>query len=124
VRHVGQPLGAAGEALLADRWSSQVGAKIRVSDISLEHDTASAPLGRERQWLDAATPILEWVADADRTSACVAAPIDTTRKTTPAQQSAIAALRASRAALADRLILRDSTGWRIHVGFGRCTAQS
>jgi len=123
VRHLGQPLGPAGEALLADRWSSQVGAKIRVADVSLERDTASAALGRERQWLDAATPILEWVADADRTSACVAAPIDTSRKTTAAQQSAIAALRASRAALADRLTLRDSTGWRIHVGFGGCTAR-
>jgi uncharacterized membrane protein len=120
VRHIGPPLGPAGESLLADQWSSQVGARIRVTDVPLRRDTASASLGREAEWLSIAQPILDWVADADRTSACVAAPIDTTRHATSEQRAAIAALKGSRPAISGQLILRDSSGWRIHVDLGRC----
>ena len=122
VRHLGAPLGATGEAVLASRWSTHVGARLQVHDDALASDSAAAPLGRERAWLAAATPILDWVGRADRAVACVKAPIDTTRRTTSVQRSTRAAVRASTAGAAGRLVLSDSSGWSIRVSLSACDA--
>jgi uncharacterized hydrophobic protein (TIGR00271 family) len=122
VRHIGAPLGAAGEAVLASRWSTRVGARLQVRDDALASDTATAPLGREREWLAAAAPILEWVGRADRAVACVAAPIEPTRKTTREQRAALTTLAASPAGVAGRLVLRDSSGWNIRAAIAACAS--
>lgn len=120
VRHLGPPLGAAGEAVLASRWSTRAGARLQVRDVPLAIDTATAALGRERQWLPVADTVLTWVAQADRAIACVKAPSDTARKTTSAQRAALASLRASPAARAGRVLVTDSSGWSIRVAIDRC----
>ncbi|MEO8624137.1 MAG: DUF389 domain-containing protein [bacterium] len=120
LRHLGPPLGAAGEALLASRWGIRVGARIDVRDMALETPTASDRLGREKDWLAAATPLLAWAASADRAVACVAAPIDSSRKLTPAQQSTLAAVRASPVASVGRLVSKDSGGWSVRIAISDC----
>ena len=113
VWHVGAALGTAGEALLASRWSTRVGARIRVRDVPLAKASASNRLGREREWQAIANPILDWVGDADRAIACVTAPVDSTRKLTASQRSTLSAIRVSPAGTAGRLVLMDSAGWGI-----------
>jgi hypothetical protein len=108
--------------VLASRWSTRVGARLQVRDDALASDTATAPLGREREWLAAAAPILEWVGRADRAVACVAAPIEPTRKTTREQRAALTTLAASPAGVAGRLVLRDSSGWNIRAAIAACAS--
>lgn len=120
VRHIGLPLGPAGEALLASHWSAHVGARIQVHDVALESAVAADRLGREREWLAAAQPILDWIGAADRATACVAAPIDSSRKLTAAQRSTLSAVRASPAGVARRLTLTDSAGWSVRAAIGSC----
>ena len=122
VRHIGAPLGAAGEAVLAARWSTYVGARLRVQDDALTTDTAASPLGREREWLAAAAPMLDWVGRTDRALACVKAPIDGRRKTTGAERSTLATVRASASGVARRLAVTDSSGWSIRVTLTACDA--
>ena len=124
VRHLGPPLGATGEAVLASRWSTRAGARLQVRDVPLATDTATAALGRERQWLRVADTVLDWVAHADRAIACVKAPSDTARKATAAQRSALETLRTSPAASAGRVLIADSSGWSIRVAIDHCDGDS
>jgi hypothetical protein len=124
VRHLGPPLGAAGEAVLASRWSTRAGARLQVRDVPLATDTATAALGRERQWLPVADTVLDWVAHADRAIACVKAPSDTARKATAAQRSALETLRTSPAASAGKVLIADSSGWSIRVAIDHCDGDS
>lgn len=120
VRHLGPQLGAAGQTLLASRWSARVGTTIQVADDPLETSTATAPLGGESAWLAAARPILEWVGKTERAVACLKAPISTDRRLTTAQRSALDAVRASAAGTAGRVTIADSAGWRLRVATVPC----
>ncbi len=124
VRHLGAPLGAAAEALLASRWSTRVGARIAVRDVAMAPMAIAERLGREREWLAAARPVLDFVGDADRAVACVKAPSDSVRRSTDGQRSTLAALRASAANSAGRLSISDSSGWSIRPAVGRCSLAS
>jgi hypothetical protein len=120
LHHLGAPLGAAGETLLATRWSARVGTQLRLRDDALEHTTSSAGLGREHDWLGTAIPLLAWVGGADRAVACIRAPVDTSRHRTVAQKSAIESIRRSPAGAAGRIAVSDSAGWRILVAAESC----
>ncbi len=120
VRHLGPPLGAAGEALLSSRWSAHVGARLEIRDVVLQPTAVVERLGRERQWTAAAKPMLDWIAVADRAVACVKAPVDTARKTTAAQDATVSSLRSSAVARAGRLSMDDSSGWSLRVAIGGC----
>jgi uncharacterized hydrophobic protein (TIGR00271 family) len=121
VHHIGAPLGPAGAALLANRWSSAVGAPVEVRDDALAHGDTAVALGREHQWYAAAGPLLHWVAAAHGANACVKAPTDTSRRRSQVQQSLIDSIQHSTAARAGRVALSDSAGWRIHVTTNRCS---
>ncbi|MGH7619299.1 MAG: DUF389 domain-containing protein [Gemmatimonadaceae bacterium] len=121
VFHLGDPLGGAGEAILADRWSTRVGARVAVRDSARSPNAVVERLGREREWLAAATPALAWVGGADRAIACIKGPADTTRKSTEAQRAVWSSLRSSIASSAGRLNVSDSSGWSLRVAIGQCT---
>jgi hypothetical protein len=119
--HLGAPLGDAGAALLASRWSSSIGATVRVRDDALQHADTSRRLGREREWFSAAAPLLAWVAGADRAVACISAPVDSTRRRTASERSTLDSVRHTAAAKLGRVVIADSAGWRIRVAVERCS---
>ncbi len=119
VRHLGPPLGAAGEVFLSRTLSAQLGSTMRVVDEPLASSTASANLNGSARWATAAASILDWVAKADGAWACVRGPVDSTRRRTTAQRAAAAAVLASSAAKQGRVAFRDSAGWSIRVA-GQC----
>lgn len=122
VFHLGDAIGDAAAALLADRWSSRVGARLLVRDSAIAPAIAVGPLGREAEWLRAAAPLLAFVDGADRATACVKGPMDSTRTITDAQRAAWTSVRASTAATTGRLTASDSAGWSFRIAVGPCAA--
>ncbi|MEO7085304.1 MAG: DUF389 domain-containing protein [Gemmatimonadaceae bacterium] len=120
VHHAGPALGPAAEDLVARNLGSALGAPVRVIDFPLPISGVTAALGREREWLGRAQPILDWVAATDGAVACVLAPVAESRKSTASERAAIAKIRESAAFRAGRLAISDSSGWSIRAG-GQCS---
>jgi uncharacterized hydrophobic protein (TIGR00271 family) len=124
VHHIGPPLGAAAQSLLASRWSKRIGARIVVRDAALMTTNAVARIGREVEWLASARPILDWAAEADGAQVCISAPVASSRQASASERNVIATLRDAVVARAGRATIRDSSGWNIRVDLESCAAAS
>jgi len=120
VRHLGDSLGVAGEALLARELSRGVGVALVVQDVALSPVPLVAAAGRERQWYDAARNTLDWVARTSGTLACVTGPTGAGRRSNAVHRSLLQEIRASPAATSGRLFVRDSTQWTVRASVGEC----
>ncbi len=120
VYHLGPPLGTSGGALLAAMLSDRVGASVRVTDKPLDARPVSRRLSAANSWLQRALPLLGWVENADKAFACVSAPVGAARRLSSDQKRSIAAVRASAAARAGRVVISDSSGWSIRVVADSC----
>ena len=76
VEHLGEPAGAAAEALLARGVSDRSGAVMTVRTVAYPPSPVSAPLGEGDAWLPELTRALEVVRGARRLAACVRIPPD------------------------------------------------
>jgi uncharacterized hydrophobic protein (TIGR00271 family) len=120
VRHLGDSLGAAGEALLARELSTRVGIVLDVADAALSPIPLVAADGREQQWYAAARNTLEWVARTNGTNACVTGPSAPGRRSSTAHRTLLQAIQASPAATSGRLLMRDSSQWTVRASIGPC----
>jgi uncharacterized hydrophobic protein (TIGR00271 family) len=120
VRHLGDSLGAAGEALLARELSRNIGVVLEVADAALSPTAVVAVAGRERQWYDTARNTLEWVARTNGTSACVTGPSASHRRPSAVHRTLLQAIQTSPAAASGRLLMRDSSQWTVRASVGPC----
>jgi uncharacterized hydrophobic protein (TIGR00271 family) len=125
VRHLGDSLGLAGEALLARELSRGVGVALQVTDAALSPIALVAAAGREQQWYDGARTTLDWVSRTTGTMACVTGPVAAGRRSNAVHRSLLQAIQASPTATSGRVSMRDSTRWTVRASVGECwTADS
>ena len=75
VRHLGEPLHGAGEAMLGRALSTQLQTPVRVQDVSLPSSPLIARGGQLTSWTDTTRALLGIVATTDGAVACVYGPI-------------------------------------------------
>jgi hypothetical protein len=120
VRHLGPPLGAAGEAMLARSLSAAIQTNIHILDVPFPKVpiTLDRTMG-DSAWLSTAALILDQVALTDSGVACVQRPpARSSRRTADAIVEAL--LRGSGAARNQRIVFADGSLWAINVAVGQC----
>lgn len=122
VRHLGDPLAATGEALLAAGLSEALDADVRVAAVALPSVPLVAAPGAETAWLERAAPVLRAVAETPGVTACVES---TTSRGSRARSEAARvrrALETSDVARAGRLFVTPGPAWTLRVAAGDCPA--
>jgi uncharacterized hydrophobic protein (TIGR00271 family) len=118
--HLGPELGAGGRALLASSLGGRLAARLEVADSAMVPATATAALGTETRWRVELRRRLDWLGHARSAAACMRGPVSATRRITAPQKAILADIQRSKAALQGRLLMRDSSGWRMTVVLGTC----
>jgi uncharacterized hydrophobic protein (TIGR00271 family) len=116
VRHLGLPLGAAGEEMLSRRISDLVGAPARVVDLALPAEpvvTGAAPT--DMTWLVPTIGLLDQVWRVRDLSVCVAGPIASRTRAGDEARAVAAALQNTDAAREGRLTLTPAERWSVRV---------
>lgn len=80
VRHLGPPLGGAGEEMLTRALSASLRSEVRITDIALRTEALVAAVGRERDWIVSALAVLHDIARTDSVLACVTWPASRPRR--------------------------------------------
>jgi uncharacterized hydrophobic protein (TIGR00271 family) len=118
--HLGQELGAGGSALLASTLGGRLAARLDVADSALVATTVTAPLGAETRWNAELRRRLDWLTHARAAGACLRGPVSATRRLSAAQSAVFTTIQQSKPALQGRLLMRDSSGWRMTIVPGTC----
>jgi uncharacterized hydrophobic protein (TIGR00271 family) len=118
--HLGQPLGLAGEQLLARALSGQLGQTVRVVDAPLPSAPLVAATGEDAQWLVRALDVGAELAGLDGVVACVRGPIPADGRGGSIDRTIHAALLATPAAREGRLALSRDARWSLRVARGSC----
>ena len=110
--HLGPPLGAAGEALLARAFAAELGAPLRIVDDPLPSERLIARRGAAAEWLATATRIVAITAASDSLISCVRGP----GATDPATRDALRAASGT----GERLVIDPARSWSVRVVAGSC----
>ena len=116
VRHIGVPIGPAGEAILASALAADLGAPTRVTTVTLPRDPIVAPPREPTRWLRAVRPVLSEIARTPGVWACLAEPAH------PAARVARRVIASSAVARAGRLVVAPGPRWALRVARGACPA--
>ncbi len=118
--HLGPPIGAAAELLLARSMSAQLGATLRLVDAPLPREPLTAVAGADRAWLSDAVQVAERAAGLDSLVTCVEGRLNPPRRTASEDRAVLAALRETPIAKAGRLTVVDGSTWSIRVARASC----
>lgn len=132
VTHLGSPLGAAGEQLLAQQWAKLFEGPVEIHDRALPAEVIEAPAEDAVRWLAELVRVLGAVDDVGEVRVCVtvpAAPVppapDRRRRAPapPAEAPAVTTVRAvveTLAATRPAMAVTPGPSWRVEVALGAC----
>jgi uncharacterized hydrophobic protein (TIGR00271 family) len=114
VRHVGEPLGASGEELLARRVSEVLGSAVAIADVTLPDRPLAADAGSvQTAWLPATLQLLDDLSRMPGLRACVAGPIDARGRPGQDARAIAGLLQATRAGRGGRVEVAAERTWSV-----------